>query len=44
MVDTDALFGNWYIDGPKVPVVLNKYITEAGHPAVKLKWESSYSG
>ena len=44
MVDTDPLFGTWYIDGPKVPVVLNKYLTEAGRPAVKLKWESSYSG
>ena len=36
--------GDWYIDGPKVPVTLNRYRTEDNHPAVKIKWNSSYSG
>ena len=36
--------GDWYIDGPKVPVTLQKFKTEDGYPAVKVKWNSSYSG
>lgn len=36
--------GDWYIDGPKVPVSFEKYKTEDGYPAVKIKWNSSYSG
>ena len=36
--------GDWYIDGPKVPVILEKFTTPRGIPGVKVKWNSSYSG
>ena len=44
IVDTDPTFGDWYLDGPKVPVELKKYNTPIGQPAVKVKWLSSHSG
>lgn len=36
--------GDWYIDGPKVPVTLEKFKTQRGTPGVKVKWNTSYSG
>lgn len=36
--------GNWYIDGPKVPVTLERFTTPRGIPGVKVKWTSSQSG
>jgi hypothetical protein len=36
--------GDWYIDGPKVPVTLEKFTTERGIPGVKVKWNSSQCG
>lgn len=36
--------GDWYIDGPKVPVTLEKFTTPRGIPGVKIKWNSSQSG
>ena len=36
--------GDWYIDGPKVPVTLEKFKTQRGTPGVKIKWNTSYSG
>ncbi len=36
--------GDWYIDGPKVPVTLERFKTERGAPGVKIKWNTSYSG
>ena len=36
--------GTWFIDGPKVPVVLDKFKTERGIPAVRVKWTSNQSG
>ena len=36
--------GDWYIEGPKVPVQLEKFITPRGIPGVKVKWNSSQSG
>ena len=36
--------GDWYIDGPKVPVSLEKFKTQRGTPGVKVKWNTSYSG
>ena len=43
-VDTNAKYGSWYLDGPKVPVQLQKFVTEDGYPGVKVKWCTSYSG
>ena len=43
-VETFDKVGDWYIDGPKVPVTLNKFRTARGTPAVKVKWNTSYSG
>ena len=36
--------GDWHIDGPKVPVILEKFTTPRGIPGVKVKWNSSQSG
>lgn len=36
--------GNWHIEGPKVPVTLEKFTTSRGIPGVKVKWNSSQSG
>ena len=36
--------GDWYIDGPKVPVTLERFTTPRNIPGVKVKWNSSYSG
>lgn len=36
--------GDWYLDGPKVPVTLEKFTTPRGIPGVKIKWTSSQSG
>lgn len=36
--------GDWHIDGPKVPVTLEKFTTSRGIPGVKVKWNSSQSG
>ena len=36
--------GDWYIDGPKVPVTLEKFTTPRGIPGVKVKWNSNQSG
>ena len=35
---------DWYIDGPKVPVKLERFTTEARRPGVRITWGSSYSG
>ena len=36
--------GDWFIDGPKVPVELTKFTTSRGIPGVKVKWTRSQSG
>ena len=36
--------GDWYINGPKVPVTLEKFTTPRGIPGVKVKWNSNQSG
>lgn len=43
-VDANARRGTWYLDGPKVPVQMEKFATEGGTPGVKLKWLAPYSG
>ena len=44
LVDTNARKGTWYLDGPKVPVQMEKFTTPSGTPGVKIKWLASYSG
>lgn len=36
--------GQWKIAQPKIPVVLEAFVDEHNYSAVKLKWNSSYSG
>lgn len=36
--------GDWFIDGHKVPVTLEKFTTPRGIPGVKIVWNSSQSG
>ena len=38
------LYGDWYLGTTKVPVTLEKVSNKEGYPAVKVKWNSSYSG
>ena len=42
-VEADAP-GDWYIDGPKVPVTFKKFKTQRGTPGVRITWTSNYSG
>ena len=39
-----SLYGDWYLGKTKVPVSMETYQTEDGYPAVKIKWNTSYSG
>ena len=43
-VEAKRTQGDWFIDGPKVPVTLEKFTTQRGIPGVKVKWNSSQSG
>lgn len=43
-IDTNATRGTWYLDGPKVPVHLEKVINEDNTPTVKVTWLAPYSG
>ena len=36
--------GDWYIDGPKVPIKLEKFKTPRNIPGVKIIWTAAYSG
>ena len=39
-----SLYGQWYLGKTKVPVSMETCETEDGYPAVKIKWNTSYSG
>ena len=36
--------GKWYLGKIKVPVTAETYETKEGYPAIKIKWNTSYSG
>lgn len=36
--------GKWYLGKIKVPVTTETYETKDGYPAIKIKWNTSYSG
>lgn len=39
-----SLYGHWYLGKTKVPVTMETCEIENGYPAVKIKWNTSYSG
>ena len=39
-----SIAGNWYISNPKLPILKKECENENGRPAIKIKWDSTYSG
>lgn len=39
-----SLYGNWYISNKKFPVKMETFSDDQGRNAVKIKWNSTYSG
>lgn len=39
-----SIAGNWYISNSKLPILKKEYENEKGNPAIKIKWDSTYSG
>ena len=39
-----SIYGNWYISNKKLPVIMEPFEDEKGRDAIKIKWDSSYSG
>ena len=39
-----ALYGQWYLSDSKLPIEKEVFEDDQGHPAIKIKWVSSYSG
>ena len=40
----DALYGSWYLSDDKLPIIKEEFEDEQGHIAIRLKWNSTYSG
>ena len=38
------LYGHWYISNPKLPIIKEEFEDAAGRTAIRIKWDSSYSG
>lgn len=39
-----SLYGHWYISNAKLPILKEEFEDEHGRTAVRIKWDSSYSG
>lgn len=39
-----SLYGNWYVSSNKLPIKMNSFEDEEGRNAVKIKWDTAYSG
>ena len=39
-----SLYGHWYISNNKLPIVKKEFEDEEGRNAIKIKWDSTYSG
>lgn len=39
-----SLCGHWYISNPKLPIIKEEFKDTAGRTAIRIKWNSSYSG
>ena len=39
-----SLYGQWYLSNDKLPIKKEVYEDEHGRSAIKIKWDSSYSG
>ena len=40
----DALYGQWYFSDKKLPIIKEEFEDEQGRTAIKIKWNSTYSG
>ena len=40
----DGVFGQWYISNNKLPIIKEEFEDEEGRIAIKIKWNSTYSG
>ena len=39
-----SLYGHWYISNAKLPIIKEEFEDDAGRTAIRIKWDSSYSG
>jgi hypothetical protein len=39
-----SLYGQWYLSDDKLPVIKEEFEDELGRTAIRIKWNSSYSG
>ena len=39
-----ALYGQWYFSDKKLPIIKEEFEDEQGRTAIKIKWNSTYSG
>ena len=39
-----SLYGQWYISNAKLPIIKEEFEDELGRIAIRIKWDSSYSG
>ena len=39
-----ALYGKWYFSDEKLPIIKEEFEDEQGRTAIKIKWNSTYSG
>ena len=39
-----ALYGQWYLSDTKLPIIKEEFEDEQGRTAIKIKWNSTYSG
>ena len=39
-----SLYGQWYLSNDKLPIIKEEFEDELGRTAIRLKWNSSYSG
>ena len=40
----DGVFGQWYVSNNKLPIIKEEFEDEKGRIAIKIKWNSTYSG
>lgn len=40
----NSIYGHWYLSDNKLPVIKEEFEDEKGRTAIKIKWDSSYSG
>jgi hypothetical protein len=39
-----SLYGHWYVSNSKLPIIKEEFEDAAGRTAIRIKWDSPYSG